>query len=111
VVINFWSTWCIPCKYEHPHLAAAAREFKDQVTFLGVVHEDTEDNVRSFLSQYGSVYMQLLDPNSSVAVDYGLSGVPETFFVDPTGKLADRYAGPISRARLNQNISQLLGRP
>src|SRR5205807_716500 len=81
VVVNFWATWCVPCFEEHAALAAAARTFSD-AQFLGIVYEDEESRTQAFLAQHGSAYPSLLDSDGKTAIDYGVFGVPETFFID-----------------------------
>jgi cytochrome c biogenesis protein CcmG, thiol:disulfide interchange protein DsbE len=95
VVMNFWASWCGPCKMEHPVLEWGSREFGNQAQFLGVVFEDTEDNAKQFLSQMGASFPQLVDPRSQVAVDYGVAGVPETYFIDANGTIRGKHVGPI----------------
>ncbi|ATB34271.1 TlpA family protein disulfide reductase [Melittangium boletus] len=95
VVINFWASWCGPCQGEHPVLEWGAREFGAQAQFLGVVFEDTDDNARRFLSRMGASFPQLTDPRSSMAVDYGVAGVPETYFIDTQGIIRGKHVGPI----------------
>lgn len=95
VVMNFWASWCGPCKMEHPVLEWGSREFGNQAQFLGVVFEDTEDNAKQFLSQMGASFPQLVDPRSRVAVDYGVAGVPETYFIDAQGTIRGKHVGPI----------------
>ncbi len=100
VVLNFWATWCGPCKYEHPVLDWAAGEFGDQAVFLGIVFEDTEANTRAFLKQNGWNFPQLFDPKSTVAVDYGVSGVPETYFINRDGIIVKKYPAPFTDPRV-----------
>lgn len=107
VVINFWASWCAPCKMEHPVLEWGQREFGDQAQFLGVVFEDTEDNARKFLQRYGASFPQLADPRSRVAVDYGVAGVPETYFIDPQGTILRKHVGPIDPESLASSIRAL----
>jgi cytochrome c biogenesis protein CcmG, thiol:disulfide interchange protein DsbE len=95
VVLNFWASWCGPCKMEHPVLEWGAREFGHQAQFLGVLFEDTDDNARQFLSQMGASFPQLTDPRSRMAVDYGVAGVPETYFIDRQGIIRGKHVGPI----------------
>jgi cytochrome c biogenesis protein CcmG/thiol:disulfide interchange protein DsbE len=108
VVINFWSTWCGPCKLEHPVLQWAADKYKDRVIFLGIVFEDTEDNTRRFLQSNGTTYPQLFDSKSTVAVDYGVSGVPETYFIDKDGKILFKYAMPIDVRTMEESLHKIL---
>lgn len=107
LVINFWASWCGPCKMEHPVLEWGAREFGQQAQFLGIVFEDTEDNARRFLSQMGASFPQLIDVNSSVAVGYGVAGVPETYFIDARGIIQGKHVGPIDPQSLAERIREL----
>lgn len=99
VVINFWSTWCGPCKLEHPVLDWAAQQYGDKAVFLGIVFEDTEQNTRRFLAQNGWSFTQLFDPKSTVAVDYGVSGVPETYFLNKEHVIVKKVAAPFTDPR------------
>ena len=105
VVINFWSTWCVPCKIEHPLLLAAPKNYPD-VTFVGVVYGDTEAKVRNHLRREGQSYPQLFDPGGRVAIDYGVAGVPETFFVNTKGEIFHKHSGALNRRVLDALISQ-----
>jgi cytochrome c biogenesis protein CcmG, thiol:disulfide interchange protein DsbE len=110
VVLNFWATWCRPCVYEHPVLEWGAREFGDQVGFVGMVFEDNESSARQFLAQHGRSFPQLFDPDSRIAVEYGAAGVPETYFIDAQGIIVDKYdLGPISPEELSSRVRGLLG--
>jgi cytochrome c biogenesis protein CcmG, thiol:disulfide interchange protein DsbE len=107
VVINFWATWCQPCKLEHPVLDWGANELKEQAVFLGVINGDTEENARAFIQKYGSAYPQLVDPNSSMSVDYGIAGVPETYFIDKAGIIRHKHIGPIDPQTLVAQVRAL----
>jgi cytochrome c biogenesis protein CcmG/thiol:disulfide interchange protein DsbE len=109
VVLNFWSTWCGPCRAEHPVLDWAFRQYGNQVKFLGAVFEDTEENARAYIARAGSPFPQLVDPQSQMAVDYGVAGVPETYFIDAEGIIRDKFVGPIDRASFTARIRTLLG--
>ncbi len=94
VVLNFWATWCGPCKQEHPVLDWAAKQYGDRVVFLGIVFEDNEQNTKRFLAENGWGFTQLFDPKSTVAVDYGVSGVPETYFLSREHVIVKKTAAP-----------------
>ncbi len=93
-VINFWATWCVPCAQEHPTMLAVAQQFRDRIPFYGVLYGDEKDNAIAYLQKRGQAFPTLLDPSGRTAIDYGVSGVPETFVVDK-GRIVKKYVGPI----------------
>jgi cytochrome c biogenesis protein CcmG/thiol:disulfide interchange protein DsbE len=99
VVLNFWSTWCGPCVHEHPLLQAAARANPD-VVFLGVLYGDEPARARDYLKRAGSAYPTLVDESQRVVVDYGVAGVPETFFISAGGTIVHKVSGAVSQAQL-----------
>lgn len=103
-VLNFWATWCVPCFEEHPVLVAAARELGDRVRFVGVVYEDSEEQVRGFLSRQGQAYPSFADPGSRTAIAFGVFGVPETFFIDASGRIAAKHVGPLDAPALEAKL-------
>lgn len=112
VVMNFWASWCGPCRTEHPVIEWAHKQFGDQVVFLGVVFEDSEQNAREFLSRYGASFPQLMDDsNAGVAVEYGVTGVPETYFIDRDHVIRGKYAMPIDPNTISARIRELLASP
>ena len=96
VILNFWASWCEPCKYEHDMLQQASRYYGPAVTFLGIVYQDQEENVRRYLTEHPSAYRHTLDPDTKVAIDYGVSGVPESYLVDAAGLIREKSPGVIS---------------
>ncbi len=108
LLINFWSTWCIPCKSEHAALLQAARFYKGRVNFLGIIYQDSADAVRAQLKRAGSAYPHVLDPDSSVAIDYGVAGVPESFFIDAKGNIRAKQAGALTASMLHEGLDALL---
>ena len=107
VVVNFWSTWCGPCKYEHPLLLQAAREVPS-VTFLGVIYSDDPSAVKRYLKAAGSAYPHLVDPDGRTAIDYGVGGVPETFFIDRDGLIAYKHVGPLDPPTLKGMLERIV---
>jgi len=110
VVINLWASWCYPaCWNEAPRLEAAWRRYKDQgVVLVGIVYQDTEGNARDFIQRHGKTYPNGMDPQSRIAIEYGLYGVPETFFIDRDGKIAYKHFGEIDMETLMAQIEGLL---
>lgn len=106
VVLNFWSTWCGPCKYEHPLLLQAAKATPD-VVFLGVIYSDDPQAVRRYLQKAGTAYPHLVDDNGRVAIDYGVTGVPETYFIDKSGTIAHKEAGPVNPQLLREMLDRI----
>lgn len=111
VVVNFWATWCEPCKQEHGVLTQAARLYGDRVQFVGVVYEDEKPKIDAFLQRYGSGYPALMDDGGKTAIAYGITGVPETFFIDASGTITSKYNGPLSPDLLRSHVTPLLGGP
>ena len=109
VVLNFWASWCIPCLQEHPLLVAADERWRDQgLRLVGVVYQDTPANAREWLRERGGSWTHVLDPGSRLSIEYGLFGVPETFFIDRNGQVAYKQIGPVSAEILAHWIERLL---
>jgi cytochrome c biogenesis protein CcmG/thiol:disulfide interchange protein DsbE len=100
VVINFWASWCEPCKAEAAALESRWQQYRGQgVVFLGIDYNDPIGDARRFLAHHGVTYPTLLDGSGMIGDRYGLSGVPETYFIDRTGHIVgDHILGPITTA-------------
>jgi cytochrome c biogenesis protein CcmG, thiol:disulfide interchange protein DsbE len=107
VVLNFWATWCGPCYEEHPTLVANARELPN-VQFVGVVFNDEEEKIMRFLAERGAAYPTLLDANGKTAIAYGVGGVPETFFINPEGKIVAKFEGPLTTEGLRAELAKAM---
>ncbi|MCA3507155.1 MAG: DsbE family thiol:disulfide interchange protein [Rhodobacter sp.] len=105
-LVNFWASWCAPCRAEHPVLKALAAE---GVTILGVNHKDKPEAALQFLEELGNPYAAIgADDSGRMGLDWGLYGVPETFVIDGTGKVILRHAGPITASILQERIRPAL---
>jgi cytochrome c biogenesis protein CcmG/thiol:disulfide interchange protein DsbE len=111
VVLNFWASWCLPCKDEAPDLEAAWRRWRDQdVVVVGINLQDFDTDAQRFVDRYGATYPVLRDKNGWTWGRYGLLGLPETWFVNTEGKLVGEiFEGPVSAADLDRNIRIALG--
>jgi len=107
VVVNFWASWCVPCREENDDLLAAAARY-DDVTFLGIVYQDSPEAARAFLDELGQGYDHLMDPNSRAAIDFGVFGIPETFFIDRDGTVAAKIIGTSNLGVLSSTLEAVL---
>lgn len=107
VVINFWASWCPPCREEAPVLARVSRRFKGQVQFLGIIFQDTRSDAEMFIKEFGIDYLNGMDPGN-ISASYKVTGVPETYFVDKKGQLVDSWLGAIDEANLVTRIERML---
>jgi len=109
VVVNFWASWCLPCREEAPLLTAAAEEYGPQgLRIIGIVYQDSAESARDFMTRYGQTYPGLLDPDGRTAIDYGVFGIPETFFVDRAGVVRGRQVGAVTEDDLRTRIEAIL---
>jgi cytochrome c biogenesis protein CcmG, thiol:disulfide interchange protein DsbE len=116
VVLNFWASWCLACRSEHRTLSSVAErlhaEKADDIYFYGVLYNDSRDAGVAWINEMGGqAYPSLLDPGSRTAIDYGLYGVPETFFIGRDGRVAYKHIGPVTEALLTRVIDSLRALP
>jgi cytochrome c biogenesis protein CcmG/thiol:disulfide interchange protein DsbE len=99
IVLNFWASWCGPCKDETPLLQAGWKRWRNRdVVFVGVDVKDFRGDARSFLARYDVTYPNVYDGKGSTVGRYGVTGFPETYFIDSRGKVRYRIAGPVEDA-------------
>jgi len=107
LVINFWASWCTVCKEEARDLDQFWRRHRDQVGLLGIAVNDRPKDALRFAERYGMSYPLAMDPNGSVAIDYGMMGVPETYIVAGDGTIAKRFIGTVTAAELEKALAAL----
>lgn len=108
VVLNFWASWCDPCREEAPQLAEAARSYADEVQFLGVNILDGREEALRFVAEEEVPYPSVRDPGGRVSRMYRVTGVPETVFVDPDGRIVGTYVGAFKPGELDGLVRELL---
>ncbi len=110
VVVNFWASWCYPACYEEaPSLERAWKTYKDRgLMVVGVNFQDKDEPAKRFLTQFGHTFPNAPDPSGRVSVDYGVYGVPETYFIDKKGRVRFKQVGPVSDETLKSQIERLL---
>lgn len=109
VLVNFWASWCEPCKAEAPALEEFQRQHGGPgFTVLGVDTRDLSGDGREFVREYGLSYPQLRDGDGGAAHDYGTTGVPENFLVDPAGKVRWLLPGPVDEQYLDEQVAPFL---
>jgi peroxiredoxin len=109
VLVNFWATWCPPCRDEIPHFEEAYEAHKDEgFVVLGVNYQDSAAEVEPFVERLGVTYPMLLDESGMVAKEYRAVGLPTSVFVDRDGVIQVRHSGYLSEDQLEQYLSRLL---
>lgn len=109
VIINFWASWCPPCRQEAAYLEQTWRKYKDQgVVFIGVDYVDTEKAALAYIKEFDITYFNGPDVGTRVAQAYNIKGVPETYFVAKNGELRGNNIGPLFAPQLDNKIDELL---
>lgn len=109
MVVNFWATWCVPCRQEAPVLEAAWKRYGDRVTILGVQTQERDARAAlEFIDEFGLTFPNVIDADSRVSIDWGLFGVPETYFVNGDGRLVYKHTGILNEVVMQERIEELL---
>jgi len=108
VVVNFWASWCVPCRREMTAFERAHQKFGDAVTFVGVATNDGDSDALSFARELGITYLLAYDSNGATAVRFDVVGLPSTTFIDSRGIARERRLGAMTEAELERSITKLL---
>lgn len=108
VVLNFWATWCAPCRIEMPHLQAASEKYNGRITFLGVNDGEDSSLVTDFADEFDLTYPLLLDDGRSVNILYDVRSLPTTLFINADGTVSEVIIGTINQGILEDRIEKLL---
>ena len=107
-VVNFFASWCLPCKEENPALVRVYERYRaSDVVFIGVLYQDSRDSGLRYVRDNGVVWPTLSDDDGRVAFAYGVFGIPETFFIGSDGVIAGRHIGPIDETTLVRGVECL----
>jgi peroxiredoxin len=107
VVLNFWASWCPPCREEMPEFQRIYSENSDKLIFVGVNLQESKENAESFVKKLGIIFPILLDPNSNVKNMYNVFTQPVTYFIDSSGKIVDKKFGPLTSEEINEKIVKM----
>jgi cytochrome c biogenesis protein CcmG, thiol:disulfide interchange protein DsbE len=110
VVLNFWASWCQPCKDELPLLENAWKQMQAQkkdIVFLGIDFQESSSDATSFLQQYGITYLVGLDASGSIASKYGVTSLPQTIFIDRNGSVTSREPKELTAQELSHNLESI----
>ena len=110
VLLNFWASWCDPCEAEARLLEQASKDYEGRVAFVGIDTRDSRSDALDFVDNFGVTYPQVLDEGERIFTRYGLTGQPESFFVDQNGILIRHVPGPLDKNDLYQYLDVLVNR-
>ena len=111
-IINFWASWCPPCREEAAYLEQTWRKYQDiGVVFIGVDYVDTEKEALAYIAEFDITYINGPDIGTRISDAYNIQGVPETFFVAKNGELRGVHIGPLISPQLDEKIDELLAEP
>ena len=108
VVLNFWASWCTPCRVEAPLLEQTQKQLADRGTVLGVTYKDYAADSRKFVRKFGLTYPNLRDDRLQLAPRYGTSALPETFVIDRRGRIVALSRGQVTREFLDHAVGRAL---
>lgn len=102
-LVNFWASWCVPCRQEHPVILQLSKD--PRITVVGVNYKDGAENALRFLGELGNPFSAIgLDPAGRMAIDWGVYGIPESYLVDQTGKIVYKKVGPFDATSIQNEL-------
>ena len=109
VLVNFWASWCVPaCVDEHPVLLDAQERHGDELAIVGVLYEDRVDDARGFLARYGDGgWPNVIDPGGELAIEFGVTGPPESYLIDADGVVRYKHFGPLTSDVLDEQLARI----
>ena len=107
VLVNFWATWCAPCREEMPLIQSKYKETQKDLVVLGVNFDEPADMVKKFASDLNLTFPILLDPGGKISAVYHVNGYPTTFFIDADGIIRAEHIGSLSRSQLNSYLQMI----
>jgi cytochrome c biogenesis protein CcmG/thiol:disulfide interchange protein DsbE len=109
VILNFWASWCFSCRHEARDFEQFWQKYQDtDLVVAGIAIQDTATAAKDFARQYGKTYVLGLDPEGRVAIDYGVTGVPETFVINRQGEIVHKEAGPVNTKMLKEYAQMIM---
>jgi cytochrome c biogenesis protein CcmG/thiol:disulfide interchange protein DsbE len=106
-IVNVWGSWCVSCRYEHPHLNEMAKQ--GLVPIIGLNWKDQPDTARAWLKRFGDPYqLSVMDLDGRVAIDFGVYGAPETFVIDKQGVIRYKHTGPVDAKIVKETLTPLI---
>jgi cytochrome c biogenesis protein CcmG, thiol:disulfide interchange protein DsbE len=106
-VVNFWASWCVPCREEAPRLQRFWQRYGPDVGLIGIVYQDTDAKARDFRDEFGLTFPQAMDPGGRTALDFGVFGIPETFVVDERGVVKAKLIGAVGPDTLDRVLPEV----
>ncbi|MBA2237652.1 MAG: redoxin domain-containing protein [Lysobacter sp.] len=107
-VVNFWASWCVPCREEAPRLQSFYERWSSRgVGMVGIVYNDSRSAARDFREEFGLTFPQVMDPDGVAAIDFGVFGVPETFVIDEHGVVMAKLIGAVGPTTLDDVLAEV----
>ena len=109
VVVNFFGSWCVPCRKETPAIESVFEELGDKVVIVGLAVHDSEKSAQAFVDEHDVTYEVGRDPSDKLFLDFGVVTMPSTFFISPNGRIVAKHTGALTESKLRELLSDELG--